>query len=132
MLLSLENTLVSVAIGAGLWIAGALFIRASHETMFPDEIKGGESVTIPKQGLIFAALPPVALFTMQIIKPCVGLAGPNLIFSSLISAVTILFMDAIAVSYTSVYLVPKHRLFLTAGSLLWAVGWLLLAAYLVA
>jgi hypothetical protein len=132
MLLSFENTVVSVAIGAGLWIAGALFIRARHETMFPEVTKGGDSVTSPTQGLIFAALPPVALLTMQIIKPSVGLTGPDLIFSSLISAVTILFMDAFAVSYTSVYLVPKHRLFLTAGSLLWAVGWFLLAAYLVA
>ena len=132
MQLSFGNTVVSVAIGAGLWLAGALFIRARHETMYPEQTKDGESVTSPRQDLVFAVLPPVSLLTMQSMKPLVGLAGPDFIISSVISAITVLFLDAVAVSYTSVYLVPKHRLFLTAGSLLWAIGWYLLAAYLFA
>ncbi len=132
MLLSLGNTVASVAIGAGLWFAGALFIRAMHESVFPEETKVGESATISKQGALFAILPPVALILTQSLKPFAGLSGADYIVSSVISSVTVLFMDAIAISYTSVYLVPKQRLFLTAGSLLWAVGWYLLAAYLIA
>ena len=132
MLLSVDYIAASVGIGAGLWFAGALFIRATHTFLFPDVKAGSEVVTTPAQGLIFSVLPPVSLVTMQGIKVALGLPPPNFVCASVIMAVTVLFMDAIAVSYTSVYIVPRSRLFLTAGSLLWAVASFLLAAYLIA
>ena len=131
-MLSPENVVSSVAIGVGLWLAGAIFIRATHKTLFAEPKNSSESATPAKQGVIFAALPPVSLVTMQSVKLFLGLSGHEFICSSSVIAITLLFLDAISISYTSVYLVDRSRLFLTAGSLLWAVGWSLLAAYLIA